>query len=93
MGHFINIFNFIMTPQNIKNKHKFVQKVAKKNIILISFEISAKLGQTGPNGAKRDQTGPNRAKQGYTGEMGRNGAKWNQTEPGMIANDHPMDGK
>ena len=29
-----------------RNKHKFVQKVAKKNILLISFKFSTKQGQT-----------------------------------------------
>ena len=36
-----------LSEMNIEtNKHKFVQKVAKKNILLISFEFSAKQGQT-----------------------------------------------
>ena len=32
----------LLTTYNTYNKHKFVQKVAKKNILLISFEFSTK---------------------------------------------------
>ena len=36
----------VVNGKSLKNKHKFVQKVAKKNILLISFEFSTKQGQT-----------------------------------------------
>ena len=59
-----------------KNKHKFVQKVAKKNILLVSFEFSINISSVRYTGVKIKkgykvldrvkfgQFGPSRAKQG-----------------------------
>ena len=66
------------------NKHKFVQKVAKKIILLISFKFSASISfvQTGSKRAKWSQMGPNgsnEVKLGQTGERVTIEAKQDQT--------------
>ena len=50
--HVKRSFIFANQSKSEVNKHKFVQKVAKKNKLLISFEIRAKQGKTGTIGGK-----------------------------------------
>ena len=63
-----------------ENKHKFVQKVAKKIILLIFFKFSANISffQTGSKRAIQSQMGSNWDKWSQTGEMVTIGAKQDQ---------------
>ena len=72
------MFKMYLYADLFENKHKFVQKVAKKNILLIYFRFSASISSVykrgfarlnevkryhmGSNLVKLDQVGPNRAK-------------------------------